>query len=152
MAEAHGKGHGRVERRRLRATARLNEYLDWPGVKQVCVIERTRRVNGAEERESVFYITSLPRSEASATRLLRLIRAHWSIENQVHYVRDVSAGEDACRVKTASAPEVLAGVRNATLTVLRASGESNIAAAFRHLAAVPAKAVELVTRFVLRLL
>jgi predicted transposase YbfD/YdcC len=152
VAETRGKGHGRVERRRIRATTRLNDYLGWPGVRQVCVVERSRRVNGAEERESAFYITSLPRSEASATRLLRLIRAHWSIESQVHYVRDVSAGEDACRVRTANAPGVLAGMRNAALTVLRARGESNIAAAFRHLAAVPAKAVELVTRFVLRLL
>lgn len=116
------------------------------------MVERTRRVNGAETTESVFYITSLPPAEAGPARLLRLIREHWRVENQLHHVRDVSAGEDACRVKTASAPEVLAGLRNAGLTVLRASGQSNIAAAFRHLAAVPQKAVELITRFVLRLL
>jgi predicted transposase YbfD/YdcC len=138
--------------RRIRTTARLNDYLGWPGVEQVCVVERTRRVNGAEERETTFYITSLPPTEASPARLLRLVRAHWSIENQVHHVRDATLGEDACRVRTGSAPGVLSGVRNATLTVLRASGESNIAAALRHLAAIPQKAVELVTRFVLRLL
>lgn len=116
------------------------------------MVERTRRVNGVEATETTFYITSLPPAEASPARLLRLIREHWRIENQLHYVRDVSAGEDACRVKTGSAPEVLAGLRNASLTVLRASGQSNIAAAFRHMAAVPQKAVELITRFVLRLL
>jgi predicted transposase YbfD/YdcC len=116
------------------------------------VVERTRRVNGTETTESVFYVTSLPPSEASPVRLLRLIREHWRIEDQLHHVRDVSAGEDACRVRTANAPEVLAGIRNANLAVLRASGESNIAAAFRSLAAVPQKAIELVTRFVLRLL
>lgn len=116
------------------------------------MVERTRRVNGAEATESVFYITSLPPAEATPARLLRLIREHWRIENELHYVRDVSAGEDACRVRTANAPEVLAGLRNAALTVLRASGEANIAAAFRHLAAVPRKAVELVTRFALQLL
>jgi predicted transposase YbfD/YdcC len=152
VAEDRGKGHGRVERRRIRTTTRLNEYLGWPGLRQVCVVERTRRVNGAETTDSAFYITSLPPAEASPARLLRLIREHWRVENQLHYVRDVSAGEDACRVKTGNAPEVLAGLRNASLTVLRNSGESNIAAAFRHLAAVPQKAVELVTRFVLRLL
>lgn len=118
----------------------------------MCVVERTRQVNGATTTESVFYITSLPPTEASPARLLRLIRAHWRIENQLHYVRDVSAGEDACRVRTASAPEILAAMRNATLTVLRAAGEPNIAAAFRHLAAVPQKAIELVIQFVLRLL
>lgn len=138
--------------RRIRATTRPHEYLDWPGVKQVCVVERTRRVHGAEGREVTFYITSLPPAEASAARLLQLIRAHWSIENQVHHVRDGTCGEDACRARTASGPEVLAGMRNATLTVLRASGASNIAAALRHLAAIPQKAIELVTRFVVRLL
>lgn len=109
-------------------------------------------MNGAQTTESVFYITSLPPTEASATRLLRLIRQHWRIENQLHYVRDVSAGEDACRVRTANAPEILAGMRNATLTILRNSGETNIAAAFRRLAAVPQEAVKLVTRVVLQLL
>jgi predicted transposase YbfD/YdcC len=141
-----------VEVRRIRTTARLNDYLGWPGVRQVCVVERVRRVDGGEEREATLYITSLPPEEASAARLLRLVRAHWSIENQVHYVRDATCGEDACRVRTGSAPEVLAGMRNAALTVLRASGESNIAAALRHLAAVPRKAIELATRFILRLL
>lgn len=141
-----------MEVRRIRTTARLNEYLGWPGVKQVCVVERTRRVRGVEATEATFYITSLPPEEAGPDRLLRLIRDHWRVENEVHYVRDVTCGEDACRVRTGSAPEVLAGLRNATRTVLRASGEANIAAAFRHLAAVPQKAIELVTRFALRLL
>lgn len=116
------------------------------------MVERTRAVSGVETTESVLYITSLPPAEAGPGRLLRLVREHWRVENELHYVRDVSAGEDACRVRTGHAPEVLAGMRNAALTVLRASGQSNIAAAFRHLAAVPRKAVELVTRFVLRLL
>jgi len=152
VAETRGKGHGRIEVRRIRTTTRLNDYLDWPGLQQVGVVERTRRVRGVETTEAVFYITSLPPDDASPGRLLRLIRDHWQIENRLHYVRDGAAGEDACRVRTANAPEVLAGLRNAALTVLRAQGESNIAAAFRHLAAVPQKAVELVTRFVLRLL
>lgn len=116
------------------------------------MVERTRRVNGAATTESALHVTSLPPTEASPARLRRLTREHWRIGNRLHYVRDVSAGEDACRVRTGNAPEVLAGVRHAALTVLRASGESNTAAAFRHLAAVPRKAVELVTRFVLRLL
>lgn len=114
--------------------------------------ERARRVNGTATTESVFDITSLPPAEASPVRLLRLIREHWRVENRRHYVRDVSAGEDAGRVRTGSGPEVPAALRNAGRTVLRASGESNIAAAFRTLAAVPQKASELVTRFVLRLL
>jgi hypothetical protein len=136
----------------LRATARRNGYLDWPGLQQVCVLERTRVVAGAEETETTFAITSLPPERASAPKLLLVARQHGRIENQLHGVRDVSCGEDGCRVRTENAPEVLAGMRNATLTVLRASGVANIAAAFRHLAAAPLKAVQLVTEFVLQLL
>ncbi len=91
VAQTRGKGHGRVERRRIRTTTRLTDYLDWPGLRQVCVVERTRQVRGVATTESVFYITSLSPQEASPTRLLRLIRGHWRIENQLHYVRDVSA-------------------------------------------------------------
>jgi predicted transposase YbfD/YdcC len=132
--------------RRIRTTTRLNEYLNWPGVRQVCVVERVRRVRGTEHRETKFYITSLGPTEASAARLLRLIRAHWLIENQVHWVRDETFGEDACRVRTGNAPQVLAGMRNATSTLLRASGATNLAAALRHHAAFPNKAAELVTQ------
>jgi predicted transposase YbfD/YdcC len=121
-------------------------------VQQVGVVERTRRLCDKVEQETVFYITSLSPEQASPARLLRLIRAHWQIENQVHYVRDVTAGEDQCRVRTRNAPEVLAALRHATHTVLRASGETNLAASLRHLAAVPKKAIDLVKRFVLRLL
>jgi predicted transposase YbfD/YdcC len=135
-----------VEYRRLRATARLNGYLDWPGVQQVCVLERVRRVGAQEERETVFAITSLGPEQASAARLLRVARRHWSVENELHWVRDVVMGEDACRVRTGSGPEVLAGLRNAALYLLRASGLTRIAAAFRRLAAVPLEAVQLATQ------
>jgi hypothetical protein len=116
------------------------------------VIERTRSLRGQEETETTFAITSLPPERASAQKLLLVARQHWRIENELHWVRDVSCGEDDCRVRMGEAPEVLAGMRNATLTVLRASGLENRAAAFRHLAAVPLKAVQLVTEFVLQLL
>jgi predicted transposase YbfD/YdcC len=144
VAESSGKGHGRVERRRLRATTRLNGYLDWPGLRQVCVLERTRRVNGEESTETAFAVTSLRPSRARAGRLLELARAHWDVENRLHYVRDVSLGEDACRVRTGSAPEVLSGLRNAAIRLIRAAGLTNLAAALRRFAAHPLEAVSLV--------
>src|SRR4051794_24928427 len=98
VAQQRGKGHGRVEYRRLRATARLTGYLDWPGVQQVCVLERTRIVRGAKTVETVFAITSLGPAETRATELLALARQHWEIENRLNWVRDVTLREDACRV------------------------------------------------------
>ena len=145
LAEQTNKGHGRVEYRRLRSSPRLAGYLDWPGVKQVCVLERTRRVNGQEQRETVFAITSLGQHRGSAVRFLELARGHWRIENELHWVKDVVLGEDACRVRTAGGPQLLAGLRNAALRLLHRSGIHQIAAGLRHLAAFPEKAIQLVT-------
>ncbi len=146
MAEETNKGHGRVEYRRLRASPRLKDYLDWPGLQQVCVLERVRKVGGREQRETVFAITSLPPRRARAARLLELARGHWGIENRVHWVKDVVLGEDGCRVRTGDGPQVLSGLRNAALRLLHGNGLHKIAEALRHLAAFPVKAVQLVTQ------
>ena len=66
--------------------------------------------------------------------MLALARGHWGIENRLHYVRDVTLGEDACRVRSDAAPQVLAALRNVVLTLLRAAGHTNIAAALRAIA------------------
>jgi len=145
-AEQTNKGHGRIEYRRLRSSPRLREYLNWPGVEQVCVLERVRRIDGVGQREVVFAITSLTPKEASASRLLELARGHWSIENQLHWVKDVVLGEDACRVRSNSGPQILCGLRNAALCLLHRNKLSKIASALRHLAAFPMKAVQLVTQ------
>src|ERR1700732_3281537 len=93
------KGHGRVERRTLRATTALNEYLDWPGVAQVGEVTCQVDENGKHTEATRYFITSVPRTVAGASELLRWARGHWSIENKSHYVRDVTLGEDASRVR-----------------------------------------------------
>lgn len=133
-----------MEYRRLRATTRLNGYVDWPGVQQVCVLERTRVVRGERTVETVFAITSLRPEEAGAAELLALARQHWEIENRLHWVRDVTLGEDACRVRTGGGPELLAGLRNVALRLIRAAGLDNVAAALRRFAAHPGEALRLI--------
>lgn len=64
--------------------------------------------------------------------LLRHVRGHWGIENRLHYVRDVTFGEDASQVRKDSAPEVMAALRNTVLGILRGAGWDSIAAALRH--------------------
>ena len=92
------KGHGRRERRTLRATTALNEYLDWPGVAQVGQVESEVTRDGKTTREVRTFITSAPRPEADAATLLKWARGHWSIENRSHYVRDVTMDEDASQL------------------------------------------------------
>lgn len=125
----------------MRTTSRLSGYLDWPGAQQVGVLERTRTVGSQASRETAFVITSLPPGRADAAALLRLVRGHWEVENRLHWVRDVSMGEDASRVRSGEAPQVLAALRNLALGLLRAEGVGNIAAAFRERAADAMKAV-----------
>jgi hypothetical protein len=128
-------------------TTRLRGYLDWPGAEQVCLLERVRRSRGKETIETVCAVTSLGPERASAKQLLALARGHWSIENRVHWVRDMSFGEDACRVRTGEAPEVLAALRNAGLRLLRSIRVPNVAAALRRHAAKPREALQLVMSF-----
>jgi predicted transposase YbfD/YdcC len=85
--------------------------------------------------EVVYGITSLKASQANAHRLLDLVRDHWRIENGLHYVRDVTLGEDACRVRKGSAPQVLAALRNAVVHLLAGvEAESRVAAMERLVA------------------
>jgi len=118
-ATTHDKGHGRLETRTIETLTRVPPWLDWPGAQQVCRITRQRTVRCVPSIEIVFAITSLTRLQANAKTLLRLIRKHWSIENRLHYVRDVSMGEDACRVRTGNAPQNLAALRNLTIGLIR---------------------------------
>ena len=139
MAETKTKEHGRRVQRRLQTTTRLTGHLDWPGVQQVCRLTRLTLRNGQEQQEVEYAITSVSRSKANADKLLAWWRGHWGIENRVHYVRDVTFGEDASRIRTASAPQVFAAARNAILSLLRLWGRANIAAALRENAYQPAR-------------
>jgi predicted transposase YbfD/YdcC len=126
------KGHGRRERRTLKATTALNEYLDWPGVAQVGQVESEVVREGKTTQETRYFITSVSRAVADAGQLLRWARGHWSIENRSHYVRDVTMGEDSSRIRKRSGPQVVAALRNATISFLRTMGATNIAEELRR--------------------
>jgi predicted transposase YbfD/YdcC len=124
--------HGdRREVRRLWASTALTGYLDWPGVQQVGKVERRVGQHGAVVHQTRYFITSLAPA-LGAARLLALKRGHWQIENRLHYVRDVSLGEDASRVRTAAAPQVLAALRNVVLNLLRHAEVTAIKATIRQ--------------------
>jgi predicted transposase YbfD/YdcC len=124
--------HGdRLEVRRLWSSTALNEYLDWPGLKQVCKIERETDKQGHKEQQVRYAITSLS-PQVRAKRLLKLVRGHWAIENRLFWVRDVTLGEDASQIRKGAAPEVMAALRNVVIGLFRRSGATNIAAALRE--------------------
>jgi hypothetical protein len=137
------KGHGRIEHRTLRTTSILTLHQKWPGLAQGFELTRKRTVKGVTTVEVIYGITSLAVEEADARRLLGLTRGHWGIENKVHYVRDVTLGEDGCRVRKGSAPQVLAAVRNAVIHLLAGVDAPSKAAAIRRLNNHPEEALTL---------
>ena len=97
----------------------------------MCRIERVVKKGGTPTREVAYAITSAGPDWADAATLLGWWRKHWAIENRLHWVRDVTMGEDASRIRCGAAPQVMAALRNAAISLLRLAGVTNIAAALR---------------------
>ncbi|WP_431711852.1 ISAs1 family transposase [Glutamicibacter uratoxydans] len=120
--------HGRLVIRKLQlATVKERMLPAWPGLKQVGRITRERIRNGVTSTEVVYVLTSLPSFLAGPAYLADAIRGHWSVENKVHWVRDVTFNEDKNQVRTGFAPRNLAALTNAVLTAFRMIGVKNIA-------------------------
>jgi predicted transposase YbfD/YdcC len=140
------KGHGRLETRILESTTGDCTYLGWPDATQVIRRQCTRHVTrtGKTTHTVTFGITNLPPAEANATLLEQLWRGHWTIESSSHHVRDVTLGEDRNHMHTGQAPQALAAIRNALLTLWRRAGWTNIADAVRATGASVVAALTLI--------
>ena len=127
------RGHGRTERRPIR-TAPADDTL-FPGAAQVFRLRRD--VGGLDgnwtSKEIVFGVTSLPTDLAGPAHLNHYERSQWSIENKIHWVRDVTFHEDNSQVRTGTAPRVLATFRNLAISTIRLAGRANTAHARRDL-------------------
>jgi predicted transposase YbfD/YdcC len=139
-------GHGRIEPRQVTTSEALVGYSDWPGLAQVFELGRHVCIQktGEERVEVVYGVTSLSPARATPGRLLALVRGQWQIENQSHWVRDVTFDEDRSQVRCGNLPQVMAALRNTTIGLLRWAGHTNIAAACRRLAAQPVQALALI--------
>ena len=117
------KGHGRIEKRECWTAAAkdvLPPDLDWAGIASVSMIEASRTLSGKTSRQRRFYISSL---EPDASRMNTIIRSHWSIENSLHWVLDVSFREDLCRIRKGNAAENMAIVRKVGLNLCKAAAK-----------------------------
>ncbi len=126
--------HGRGEKRSIEVSSELAGYSYWPHLAQVFKLEREWWAGGSDEikREVRYGITSLQREVAGPKRLLQIAREEWGIENSLHWVRDVTFGEDHCQVKRGGAPQVLAIMNNIVISTLRSGKVDNIARARRE--------------------
>ena len=111
--------HGRIETRNYTVIGDvdwLQERHQWPGLKSVVVVESRREINGKITDETRFYITSLV---LLASAVGPMIRAHWAIENSLHWVMDMVFRDDECRVRTDNAPANFATCRHIAYNLTR---------------------------------
>jgi predicted transposase YbfD/YdcC len=119
-----GKGHGRLEVREhwVLADPAVLRYLTervtpWPGLRAVGMVQAQRTLpDGTTTREARSYLLSTP---LSAQRLGEAVRAHWGIENQLHWLLDVAFHEDDSRVRMGHAAENFAVLRRIALHLLK---------------------------------
>ena len=122
------KGHGRVEKRTVSISENLEGIPDFPGLKTLIQVHSERRVNRAGmieiTHENRYYVASFSdTAKAFAAR----IRGYWGVENKVHYVRDVTQGEDASRIRTPPLVQIWAIALNFILNLYRDNGSKNMA-------------------------
>jgi predicted transposase YbfD/YdcC len=144
-AQTMEKGHGRVDIRSIRVSCELKGYSDWPGLEQVFELRRRWHSKGLWHEAVRYGVTSLPATIAIPERLLKLKRGHWSIENGLHYIKDVTMGEDKSTVHCDNGPKIMAALRNTAVSLLRHAGFSTIAARLRYNSTHPQAALEVLS-------
>ena len=124
-----------MEKRVVRTTTVLNDYVDWPHLGQAFRVDRyVTDLNGSHPRgEVAFGITDLTPDQADAATIGGLVRGHWGIETRLHGVRDVVYDEDRSQVRTENGPRVMATLRNTAISLLRHVGVPNIQRAVNYL-------------------
>jgi predicted transposase YbfD/YdcC len=139
------RGHGRIETRRVKITT-VGAGIGFPHARLAVQIQRRRRpINSTTwSSETVYAITSLAWRQARADLVADAIRGHWRIE-ALHWIRDVTFGEDLSQVRTNGGPAVMATLRNFAVSRHRVAGDHNIAHACRHTARHPNRALALLT-------
>lgn len=139
-------GHGRRDKRTIRVRD-APEDLGFPGAAQVFLLERyttrtirkrpkgSRRYKKTQVRTAVAVlgVTSLSAREAGPEHLAGYVRGQWTIENKIHWVRDVTFREDASQVRKGLRFRVMATLRNLTIGLLRQAGYTRIAATIRKI-------------------
>jgi predicted transposase YbfD/YdcC len=141
--------HGRLESRTATVIDLEGTEVGtlFPGAARAMKIvrRRTDTATGVISTETVYAITSLGHRYADTVLLATWLRGHWQIENTLHWVRDVTFGEDHSAVRTGAGPQVMAALRNTAINVSRLAGHSNIAAAQRLYSWTPGAAIEAIT-------
>lgn len=108
-------------------------------------VRRTRTVKGPKTTEVVYAICSLDMVAAPPASVAAWLQGHWSIENALHWVRDVVFDEDRHQLRIGSGPQAMATLRNTAINLLRLAGHTRIASALRHHSRDANRPIDLIT-------
>ena len=111
--------HGRIETRAVTVIhdiGWLRERHHWPGLASLVIVQSTREIGDKVERETRFYITSLT---LPAVHIAAFVRAHWAVENSLHWVMDMVFRDDECRLRTDNAPANFTTLKHIALNLIR---------------------------------
>lgn len=126
------KGHGRIEHRTVSLCTNLDNIPPWPGLQTLIRVESKRQYKKGGhphlDTETRYYVASF---QESAEKFAQRIRGYWGVENKVHYVRDVTQGEDDSRIRMQQLPQIFAVARNFALNLYRSQDFNNMAQAER---------------------
>jgi|TARA_B100001964_G_scaffold56779_1_gene64200 predicted transposase YbfD/YdcC len=115
--------HGRIETRRhwvASDVAWLQDAHGWPALAAVAMVEAEREIDGKTTTSRRYYIASAP---LDAKHFAAAVRAHWTIENRLHWVMDVVFHDDLSRLRTGHAPQNMATVRHIALNLIKAAND-----------------------------
>ena len=116
----YDKAHGRIEHRKCSVVSDLDwlkaGHTEWQSIKSIVCIKSTREIKENISTETRYYISSLAQTPE---KTLSSIRSHWAIENSLHWVLDMSFGDDQSRIRKENAPQVMAVMRHIALNLLQ---------------------------------
>ena len=133
----HEQGHGRIDDRDYAVTGDVQwlcqRHPHWNTIQSIGLVDSCREVKGKVTCERRYFISILP---ANAEEFARSVRSHWGIENSLHYVLDVSFGEDRSRICKGKGPENMSIIRKIVQTIARSDTEtkSSIAGRLKQMA------------------
>lgn len=128
--------HGRIETRSIRATtdiAWLQERHNWNSLQSIIAVTAKREIGDKVTEETRYFISSLDASDPK--RLERVVRAHWAIENNLHWVLDIAFDEDSNRTRKGHSAANLAVIRHIALNLIKAEKTSKVGIKIKRLKA-----------------
>jgi len=135
--ESINGGHGRIEKRSVRASSDIDwlkeRHPTWRGLRSIVAVTAERECHGKVSEETRYFICSLDAEDPK--RLGQIVRAHWGIENKLHWVLDYAFDEDSQRNRKGNSAANMAVIRHIALNLIKADKTSKIGIKNRRLKA-----------------